>query len=35
MIDVLEQIIYYRKQKGWTEYQLAENSGLTQSTISS
>ena len=35
MIDVLEQILYYRKQKGWTEYQLAEKSGLTQSTISS
>ncbi|MEY8392423.1 XRE family transcriptional regulator [Lachnospiraceae bacterium] len=35
MIDVLEQIVYYRKQKGWTEYQLAEESGLTQSTISS
>lgn len=35
MIDVLERITYYRKQKGWTEYQLAEESGLTQSTISS
>lgn len=35
MIDVLEQIVYYRKQKGWSEYQLAEESGLTQSTISS
>ncbi len=35
MIDVLEQIVYYRRQKGWTEYQLAEESGLTQSTISS
>lgn len=35
MIDVLEQITYYRKIKGWTEYQLAEKSGLTQSTISS
>lgn len=35
MIDVLERITYYRKQKNWTEYQLAENSGLTQSTISS
>ena len=31
MIDVLEQILYYRKQKGWTEYQLAEKSGLTSS----
>lgn len=35
MIDVLERITYYRKQKNWTEYQLAEKSGLTQSTISS
>lgn len=35
MIDVLERIVYYRKQKGWSEYQLAEESGLTQSTISS
>ncbi|MCI9175779.1 MAG: helix-turn-helix domain-containing protein [Lachnospiraceae bacterium] len=35
MIDVLERIVYYRSQKGWSEYQLAEESGLTQSTISS
>ena len=35
MIDVLDRITYYRKQKGWTEYQLSEMSGLTQSTISS
>ena len=35
MIDVLDRITYYRKQKNWTEYQLAEHSGLTQSTISS
>lgn len=35
MIDVLERIVFYRKQKGWSEYQLAEESGLTQSTISS
>lgn len=35
MINVLERITYYRKQKNWTEYQLAEQSGLTQSTISS
>ena len=34
-MDVLERIVYYRKQKNWTEYQLAEKSGLTQSTISS
>lgn len=31
----MERITYYRNQKGWTEYQLAEKSGLTQSTISS
>lgn len=35
MINVLNQITYYRLQKGWTEYQLATKSGLTQSTISS
>lgn len=35
MINVLERITYYRKKKNWTEYQLAEKSGLTQSTISS
>lgn len=35
MINVLERITLYREQKGWTEYQLAEKSGLTQSTISS
>lgn len=35
MIDVLERITYYRQQKNWSEYQLAEQSGLTQSTISS
>ena len=35
MINVLERITYYRKQKNWTEYQLAEMAGMTQSTISS
>jgi transcriptional regulator with XRE-family HTH domain len=35
LFKVLERITYYRTQKGWTEYQLAEESGLTQSTISS
>ena len=35
LFNVLERITYYRTQKGWTEYQLAEKSGLTQSTISS
>lgn len=34
MINVLERITYYRTKKNWTEYQLAEKSGLTQSTIS-
>lgn len=35
MIDVLQRIAYYKEKKGWTEYQLASASGLTQSTISS
>jgi len=35
MIDVLDRITELRKRKKWTEYQLAEHSGLTQSTISS
>lgn len=35
MIDVLERITDFRKLKGWSEYQLSEKSGLTQSTISS
>lgn len=35
MINVLERITELRQQKHWTEYQLAEHSGLTQSTISS
>ena len=35
MINVLDRITYYREKKNWTEYQLAEHSGLTQSTISS
>ena len=35
MVPVLDRITSYRNQKGWTEYQLAEQSGLTQSTISS
>ena len=35
MINVLERITHFRNLKGWTEYQLAEKSGLTQSTISS
>lgn len=35
MMDVLERITEMRKERHWTEYQLAEKSGLTQSTISS
>ena len=35
MINVLERITELRQRKHWTEYQLAEHSGLTQSTISS
>lgn len=35
MINILQRITYYRNKKNWTEYQLAEESGLTQSTISS
>ena len=35
MVPILERITHYREQKGWSEYQLATESGLTQSTISS
>ena len=35
MKDILSTITEYRKNRGWTEYQLAESSGLPQSTISS
>ena len=35
MKDILASITEYREQGGWTEYQLAERSGLPQSTISS
>lgn len=35
MKDILTTITTYREQRGWTEYQLAEESGLPQSTISS
>lgn len=35
MKDVLAAIVAYREERGWTEYQLAERSGLPQSTISS
>ena len=33
--DILSAITEYREARGWTEYQLAERSGLPQSTISS
>ncbi|MCD8155860.1 MAG: helix-turn-helix transcriptional regulator [Clostridiales bacterium] len=35
MVNVLKRIYEYREKRNWTEYQLAERSGLTQSTISS
>ena len=35
MINVLERITELRESHHWTEYQLAEHSGLPQSTISS
>ena len=35
MKDILAVITTYREARGWTEYQLAERSGLPQSTISS
>jgi transcriptional regulator with XRE-family HTH domain len=33
--DILAAITNYRVERGWSEYQLAERSGLPQSTISS
>lgn len=35
MKDILSTITKYRLDRGWSEYQLAERSGLPQSTISS
>ena len=35
MKDILAVITTYREERDWTEYQLAERSGLPQSTISS
>ena len=35
MTDILEIIKRNREARGWSEYQLAERSGLPQSTISS
>lgn len=34
-MNVLKKITKYRLERNWTEYQLAEKSGLPQSTISS
>lgn len=34
-MDILEKITKLREERHWSEYQLAEKSGLTQSTISS
>ncbi len=34
-MDILQKITKMRLEKGWTEYELAERSELTQSTISS
>ncbi len=33
-MNVLEKINHLRKEKGWSVYKLAEESGLTQSTLS-
>lgn len=35
MKDILSTITLLRESRGWSEYQLAENAGLPQSTISS
>lgn len=35
MKDILSEIVRLRAARGWSEYQLAEMSGLPQSTISS
>lgn len=35
MKDILASIVQYRQARGWSEYQLAEEAGLPQSTISS
>ena len=35
MKDVLAAILKYKDERGWSEYRLAEQSGLPQSTISS
>ena len=33
-MDILERILEERKKRNWSEYQLAQNSGITQSTVS-
>jgi len=33
-MNILDKIVKLREERHWTEYQLAEKSGLTQSTIS-
>lgn len=33
-MNILDKIVQLRKDRGWSEYQLTEKSGLTQSTIS-
>ncbi len=35
MEHILERIVQCREARGWSEYQLAERSGVPQSTISS
>ena len=35
MIDILNKIREYRLERNWSEYQLSEQSGIPQSTISS
>lgn len=35
MINMIERITALRLERHWSEYQLAEKSGITQSTISS
>ena len=34
LMTVLERIVQLREERGWSEYRLSEESGITQSTIS-
>ncbi len=34
-MNILDRILTLRKERGWTEYEMAERAGMTQSTISS